>query len=90
MTMATNTHAITVGRNIRFLRLRAGLTQAGLAETAGIGQTYVGQIERAEKNVSLEVLGEIAAALGVTMADLLRTPPPPREALVKELERSVA
>lgn len=80
--MDANTPTRIAGRNIRRLRLRAGLSQAAVAGAAGIGQTYIGQLERAEKNVSLQVLANVAAALGVTAADLLQpdpdapTPPP--------------
>lgn len=80
--MDANTPTRIAGRNIRRLRLRAGLSQAAVAGAAGIGQTYIGQLERAEKNVSLQVLANVAAALGVTAADLLQPDPeasaPPR------------
>ena len=75
--MDANTPSRIAGRNIRLLRQRAGLSQAAVAGAAGIGQTYIGQLERAEKNVSLLVLGNVATALGVTAADLLQPDPDP-------------
>lgn len=75
--MDANTPTHIAGRNIRRLRQQAGLSQAAVAGAAGIGQTYIGQLERAEKNVSLQVLVAVATALGVTAADLLQPDPDP-------------
>ena len=47
--MDANRPTRIAGRNIRLLRQRAGLSQAALAGAAGIGQTYIGQLERAKK-----------------------------------------
>lgn len=73
--MTAHHTVVAVGSNLRRLRRQARLTQAALAEAAGIAQTYVGQIERAKKNVTLEVLGRLATALGVAPAELLRPVP---------------
>ncbi|MBK1732775.1 helix-turn-helix domain-containing protein [Thiococcus pfennigii] len=63
-----------VAGNIHALRRQRGLTQIQLAEAAGIAQTYVGQIERDGRNVTLDVLEAIAVALGVAASELV-TPP---------------
>jgi len=55
--------AETIGERIRIYRNRAGLTQEKLAEMAGVHHTYVGQLERGEKNASLETIEKIATAL---------------------------
>jgi len=55
--------AETIGERIRIYRNRAGLTQEKLAEMAGVHHTYVGQLERGEKNASLETIEKIANAL---------------------------
>jgi transcriptional regulator with XRE-family HTH domain len=61
-----------VGRNLRTARKAAGLTQSQLAERAGVVQSYVGQIERSEKNVTLEVLVALCAGLGIEAAVLMQ------------------
>ena len=60
-----------VGFNIRRIREERGLSQEGLAGLAGLHRTYIGQIERGEKNIGLKNLVKIAKALGVNVEDLL-------------------
>lgn len=60
-----------LGFRIREERQRVKLTQEQLAELAGCNESYIGQIERGEKNPSLEILVHIANALNVTMDYLL-------------------
>jgi transcriptional regulator with XRE-family HTH domain len=61
-----------VGKAIRRRRLALGLSQEKLAEKAELHWTYIGGIERGERNVSLMNIVRIAAALGVTASDLLK------------------
>ena len=61
----------TFSQNVRALRLAAGLSQEQLAELAGLHRTYIGSIERGERNVSLQNVERIAAALRVAPAILL-------------------
>lgn len=61
-----------VGTNIRRARNEAGLTQEQVALEAKIDLTYMGGIERGKRNPSLLVLAQIADALGVEPADLLK------------------
>jgi transcriptional regulator with XRE-family HTH domain len=63
-----------VGKAIRSLRLQHDWSQEKLAELAGNGLKHVGQIERGEVNVGLDVLARIAAALSVDVADLFAEP----------------
>ncbi len=56
---------------MRALRLGLGLSQEKLAEMTDLHRTYIGSIERAERNVSLDNVEAIAAALGVDIVDLL-------------------
>jgi transcriptional regulator with XRE-family HTH domain len=58
--------------NIRRLRAERGLSQEGLADLAGLHRTYVGSIERSERNVSIDNISRLATALRVPPADLLR------------------
>jgi transcriptional regulator with XRE-family HTH domain len=60
-----------VGRNVRRLRERKGLTQEQLAFEAEIDLTYVGGIERGKRNPSLLVMARIADALSVPLPKLL-------------------
>jgi transcriptional regulator with XRE-family HTH domain len=63
-----------VAWNVRALRVARGLTQERLAVDAGLARTYVGEVERAQKGVTVDVLDQLAAALDVPPADLLRAP----------------
>jgi transcriptional regulator with XRE-family HTH domain len=62
-----------VGQNVRRLRTKKGLTQEQLAFEAKIDLTYVGGIERGERNPSLLVMVRIADALAVPVQKLLET-----------------
>jgi transcriptional regulator with XRE-family HTH domain len=58
--------------NLRRLRIRLGLSQEAFADRCGLHRTYIGAIERGERNVTLKTLGQIAEGLGVTPLDLLK------------------
>ena len=60
--------AKTVGRRLRSYRLALGLSQERLAERAGLHPTYIGQVERGEKNLTIESLEKITYALQVPMS----------------------
>ena len=62
--------ASAVGKRLRIYRLRSGLSQEQLAELAGFHPTYVGQVERGEKNLTLESLEKMCRALGVSFSRL--------------------
>jgi len=59
--------ASIVGERIRAYRKNAGLTQEKLAEKADIHHTYVGQLERGEKNATLETIEKVAGALNLPL-----------------------
>ena len=61
-----------LGRAIRERRIALGLSQEKLAEIAELHWTYIGGVERGERNVSLMNIVRIAAALKVTASDLLK------------------
>lgn len=63
--------AKAVGQRIRNYRTNLGLSQEKLAELAGCHPTYIGQVERGEKNATLESVEKIAAALRVPLSVLL-------------------
>lgn len=54
-----------LGLRIRALREGAGLSQEALAERAGLHRTYVSSLERGKRNVGLDNILKLAAALGV-------------------------
>ena len=58
------------GRRVRELREQAGWSQEQFAEECGLHRTYVGGIERGERNVGLVNIARIAQALGVSIAGL--------------------
>jgi len=62
----------TVSANVRKERLRKGLSQEALAASSGLHRTYIGSIERGERNVSIDNIEKIANALSVNPADLLK------------------
>jgi transcriptional regulator with XRE-family HTH domain len=57
--------------NIRALRHQKNLSQEELADLCGLHRTYVGSIERAERNATLSTLDTLASALKVSVPDLL-------------------
>jgi transcriptional regulator with XRE-family HTH domain len=65
-----------VGANIRRVRKRLGLSQEDLAERAGLHWTYVGSVERGERNVSIDNICKLAWALGLRPTRLLKEPKP--------------
>jgi len=60
-----------VGRRVREIRKKMGLTQSTLGERAGITPDYLGRIERGHGAVTLETLSRIAAALSTPVRQLL-------------------
>jgi transcriptional regulator with XRE-family HTH domain len=60
------------GGIVRVTRERAGLTQEELAERANLHRTYIGGIERGERNVALINLVKLARAFRISPAELLR------------------
>jgi transcriptional regulator with XRE-family HTH domain len=54
-----------VGRNLRAHRLALGLSQEDLAERLGVHRTYMGGIERGERNLTLKSLERLAGCMGV-------------------------
>ncbi len=61
-----------VGQNLRAYRESRGLSQEGLAEVLGVHRTYMGSIERGERNLSLQSLEKIAGKINVDPIALLR------------------
>jgi transcriptional regulator with XRE-family HTH domain len=58
--------------NLRREREALGLSQQALANLAGLHRTYVGSVERGERNISIDSVEALARALGVEAADLMK------------------
>lgn len=61
---------IKFGQKVRQERLKRKLSQEEFADIVGVHRTYIGMIERAEKNITLENIQKISKALGVKISDL--------------------
>lgn len=61
-----------LAKNIRGRRHELGWSQEELADKCGLHRTYVGGVERAERNITLQTLNALATALGVSPASLIR------------------
>lgn len=57
---------------LREERKRRGISQEALGELADLHPTYVGSVERGERNISVDNMERLAAALGLDIVDLLR------------------
>jgi transcriptional regulator with XRE-family HTH domain len=62
------------GANIRAYRTQRGVSQEELADTLGVHRTYMGGVERGERNLTLRSLERLAQRMGVDPVDLLRPP----------------
>jgi transcriptional regulator with XRE-family HTH domain len=62
---------IQLGKRVHELRAAKSWSQEEFAHVSGLHRTYIGQIERGEKNISFGNLSKVASVLGVTLAELL-------------------
>jgi transcriptional regulator with XRE-family HTH domain len=62
---------IKFGNKVREERLKLGISQEVLADKAGVHRTYIGMIERAEKNITLLNIEKIAKALNISISELM-------------------
>lgn len=61
---------VKFGKKVREIRIKQNLSQERLAAKAGVHRTYIGMIERAEKNITLENIEKVAKALGLSVKEL--------------------
>lgn len=64
-----------LAQRIRELRREKGWSQEELADVCGLHRTYIGSLERAERNVGVDILGKLAAAFGISVYELLNISP---------------
>lgn len=62
--------AVIIGNRLRSYRQHLGLSQEKVAELAGFHPTYIGQIERGEKNATIESILKISSVLNVSLSQL--------------------
>jgi len=60
-----------VANNIRKIRNTIGISQEELADRCGLHRTYIGSVERRERNITIENLEKIADALGASVQELV-------------------
>ena len=70
-TMADSKILEKFGERVRDLRKECGWSQEGFAEECGLDRTYMGGVERGERNLGLRNIERIAEALGITIAELM-------------------
>jgi len=68
---AISKEAKTFGDNVRAARKEAGFSQESFAYHCGLDRSYVGQVERGEKNVTLRTIVVLAGALELRVAELV-------------------
>ena len=66
-----------LGKRIRTERIDKKMTQEELAERAGLHPTYIGQVERGEKSLTITSLEKIVEGLGISFSDLFESIQPP-------------
>lgn len=69
--MTTDERMIAFGKRVREVRRNKGISQEKLAELAGIDRSYMGNIERGEKNITLKKAYEVCDALEIDIKDLI-------------------
>lgn len=71
--MSKNSQSLNevIGTNLRRIREERGLSQEAMAEVCGLHRNYLGGIERGERNITLDTVSRIAAAIDVSPIQLL-------------------
>ena len=60
------------GKQVKKLRLDKKLSQEAFAEIVGVHRTYIGMIERGEKNITLENIAKLANAFNISISELFK------------------
>jgi transcriptional regulator with XRE-family HTH domain len=62
-----------IGERLKFIRLERGLTQENLAELSDLHRTYIGSVERGERNITVKNLYKILIAVDYSLSDFFET-----------------
>lgn len=68
----TSSARYTFAQNLKRRRLQQSLSQEALADLSGLHRTYIGSVERGERNISIDNMERIAAALKCELMELLK------------------
>jgi transcriptional regulator with XRE-family HTH domain len=79
---------LVFARNIRLMRIDAGMSQERLADEAGLDRTFVGTLERGLRNISIDNIELIAKAIGTPAGELLNPDLPQERGLDVTLTRA--
>jgi transcriptional regulator with XRE-family HTH domain len=79
-----------VGRNLRAYRQARQLSQEAFAEVVGVHRTYMGGLERGERNLTLKSVERLAERLGLPPLQLFQPPAGPEASWVSEVEVQVS
>jgi transcriptional regulator with XRE-family HTH domain len=75
MAVSENDINVIAGKNIRAVREKMGLSQDAFADVCQVHRTYIGSVERGERNITLNTLALIARAAHTTPIELLKAKP---------------
>ena len=70
--MDNNTIQKKFGKSIKLLRTNKGISQEELAELAGLHRTYISDVERGERNISLVNIWRISEGLGILPSEIFK------------------
>jgi transcriptional regulator with XRE-family HTH domain len=79
---------LTFARNIRLVRIHAGISQERMAAEAGLDRAFVGTLERGQRNISIDNIELIAKAIGVPAHELMDPDLPQQRGLDVTLTRA--
>lgn len=79
-----------IGERIRYYRKERKLSQEELAYRVALHTTYIGQLERSEKNATLNSLAKVCAALDITLAEFFQEPATTTKMLSIELTQIIS
>lgn len=62
-----------IGKRLRYYRQQKKLSQEELAEISGVHRTYIGAVERGERNITIKALDRMVTSMGYTLSEFFNT-----------------